>query len=474
MKVRFCIGIAVMIILLMVGISSVRTLQVNAANVQGGVPGEAWVTDYVSTDPDAGYHTSIALDDDNGDRPWIAYYNTTNGSLMVAHYVGVGNGNCNANDAWICTEVDQVDGESKGLYTSIAVHPDTNPDPFLSTWKVGVSYYDATYSTLKYAQYRCSFGNCEWTIQTVDSSSGGGDITGKFTSLKFSSDGTANISYNMSDDMGDFTWEMLKYAYYVGSGSGDCGDDNDWVCQDIDGAFVSYGVNFGAYTSLDLDNEDRVYISYYDGNAGDLKLAYYVGFGGACGTGGDWECIVIDDGDGDEVGLFSSVHAINDNDDMMSIAYYNQTAGQLMYAYDTPGTGNCAPSNTWRCMVMDQVGADLTQMSISLAVSETDVPMIAYSDDESEQMPLILKVTSPAPSEPYANCGGEILYSWWCRTVDNANWDLQVADYAGMAIKSNGMAVIAYSEYDSRYEEDEMHLKVTYQAFEAMIPLVAK
>ena len=189
MKARFCIGIAVMIILLMVGISSARTSSVNAANVQGGSPGEAWVTDYVSTTPDAGYHVSIALDEDNGGRPWVAYYNKTNGSLMVAHYVGVGNGDCNANDAWKCEEVDFVSGESKGLYTSIVVHPDTNPDPLINTWKVGVSYYDASYSTLKYAQYRCNIWPCEWTIQTVDISFGDADITGQFTSLKINSNG---------------------------------------------------------------------------------------------------------------------------------------------------------------------------------------------------------------------------------------------------------------------------------------------
>ena len=215
-----------------------------------------------------------------------------------------------------------------------------------------------------------------------------------------------------------------------------------------------------------------MYISFYDGNSGDLKLAYYYGFGGAC-VNTAWQCVVIDDGGGDDVGLFTSLHALNDSDDMMSIAYYNKTAGRLMYAYDTPATGNCSAGNTWYCMVMEEVGIGLTQMSISLAVSETDVPMIAYSDADDSQVP-VLKAASPAPSESYANCGGEILYSWWCRTVDAANWDLTVAEYAGMALNANRMAVIAYSEYDARYGEDEMHLKVTYQAYELMLPLVSK
>ena len=473
MKVRFCIGIAVMIVLLMVGISSARTSQVNAANVLVDGPGEAWVTEYVSTSPDAGYHVSIAIDEDDSNTPWVAYYNKTDGSLMVAHFVGVGNGDCSANDAWKCEQVDYEAGGSKGLYTSIDVHPDTNPSPFLSTWEVGVSYYDAGYKTLKYASYSCPLiGECEWSVGTVDGSSGA-DSVGQYTSLKIGSDGTPQISYYMYDDEGDFRLEKLKYAYFVGSGEGNCGDYNNWECTIIDYASALSGqTNFGAYSSLDLDNEGRVYISFYDGVNGDLKIAYYQGFGGAC-MNTAWHCVVIDDGDGDDEGLFSSLHALNDTDDMMSIAYYNKTAGLLMYAYDTTGTGNCAPSNTWQCMVMEDVGADLTQMSISLAVSDTNVPMIAYSDDEMSQT-MILRVASPAPFESYANCGGEILYSWWCRTVDGANWDLEDAEYAAMAIKSNGKAVIAYSENDSRYGKAEMHLKVTYQGFESMLPLVAK
>jgi hypothetical protein len=89
-------------------------------------------------------------------------------------------------------------------------------------------------------------------------------------------------------------------------------------------------------------------------------------------------------------------------------------------------------------------------------------------------MPMRLKVASPAPFESYANCGGEILYSWWCRVVDNANWDLREAQYAAMAIKPNRMAVIAYSEWDERNLPGQYNLKVTYQAFELMLPIVAK
>jgi hypothetical protein len=231
--------------------------------------------------------------------------------------------------------------------------------------------------------------------------------------------------------------------------------------------------NYGGYSSLDLDNEDRVYISYYGGASGRLKLAYYYGFGGSCSNTA-WQCEVVDYGDGDDVGLFTSLHAKDNAADTMRVAYYNKTAGALMLASNSGSSGNCGPSGTtWYCVLIETIGTDLTQMSISLAVDQGQIPMIAYADDNDPQE-LTLKVASPAFFASYANCGGEMLYDWYCRTVDGANWDLKVAEYAGIAMKSNGMAVVAYSEYDSRYGENEMYLKVTYQAYESMLPVVAK
>ena len=163
MKARFCIGFSAMILLLMLGAGSVRTAQVNAADLQSA-PREAWLSEYISTDPDAGSHVSIAFDEEHGNHPWIAYYDETNESLMVSHFTGGGNGNSAANDDWLC---DEVDTGGVGQYNSIDVFPDTNPDPFQSTWKVGVSYFDATNRSLKFAQYTCPSFICAWSIETV-------------------------------------------------------------------------------------------------------------------------------------------------------------------------------------------------------------------------------------------------------------------------------------------------------------------
>jgi hypothetical protein len=470
MKVRYCIGIIVIIVLLAGGISIARTSQVNAANSSlAGEPAEVWVTDYISDLTNSGSHVAIAIDEQHDNTPWIAYYSQTYESLMVAHYVGAGEGNCNANDAWYCEMVDRVAGEVKGLYTSIDIHPDTNPEPFLSSWKVGISYFDEAHQSLRYARYACTLGgDCEWTAQTVDSPADGADTVGKFTSIKYTADGIANISYYASDDVGDFTQEMLKYAYYAGSGN--CGDDNNWVCQVIDSAYST----IGTHTSLDLDYEDRVFISYYDGINGALKYAYYMGFGGSCGTGGDWECQFIDERATGEVGLFSSMHARKSSEDYMRIAYYHKTDGMLMYAYDIDGTGNCGQNSGWQCNEIEEIGAGSSQMGISLVVDGDGNPVIAYAAQSSEVAPLSLKIATRAPFETYANCGEELFYSWWCRTVENGGAYEEEAQFVGLGIKTNGLPIIAYSELDTYAYPQEYNLKIAYQAALTLLPLVVK
>lgn len=88
--------------------------------------------------------------------------------------------------------------------------------------------------------------------------------------------------------------------------------------------------------------------------------------------------------------------------------------------------------------------------------------------------PLGLKVASPAFFESYANCGGELIFDWWCREVDNGNDYLDVAQYVGLAVKPNGLAVIAYSETDEYEYPVATNLKFAYQTMRTVLPLVAK
>ena len=65
------------------------------------------------------------------------------------------------------------------------------------------------------------------------------------------------------------------------------------------------------------------------------------------------------------------------------------------------------------------------------------------------------------------NCGdvppGYLFMYWQCETVDNASGYTSEADYASVALASNGLAIIAYTENDDYYTINR--LKVAYQVF---------
>ena len=103
-------------------------------------------------------------------------------------------------------------------------------------------------------------GTCDngWYCITVDSS---GDVN-YFTSLALDSNNKVHISYY------DYDNKRLKYA--TNALNGTC--DNGWYCTTVD----SNG-DVGMTSSLALDSNNKVHISYWDVTNGDLKYAYTLG-----------------------------------------------------------------------------------------------------------------------------------------------------------------------------------------------------
>ncbi|MCD4666332.1 hypothetical protein K8R47_00815 [archaeon] len=148
-----------------------------------------------------------------------------------------------------------------------------------------------------------------WSNEIIDF---GGDV-GKFTSLAFDSNDIPHISYN------DNTNDDLKYAKYV-STNGNCGPSNSWQCTTIDS-----GGDVGKWTSIAVDSNDNIHISYYDLTNKDLKYAYY---------DGSWDILTIDD-IGDK-GMYSSIAVdSNDNPHISYMKENNPYPGftTLKYAY---------------------------------------------------------------------------------------------------------------------------------------------
>jgi hypothetical protein len=198
------------------------------------------VVNAVDTAGVVGSHTSLVLD--ASDYPVIAYYDETNADLKVVHCNDV---NCSGGNESIAT-VDAVGGV--GTYNSLALDAFGYPV---------ISYYDETNGDLKVVH--CGNANCTSgnVIQTVDSLG----TVGLYTSLALTSSGNPVVSYYDAAN-GD-----LKLAL---CGNANCTSGN--IIQTVDGAG-----SVGYYTSLAIGPSGSLFISYYDGTNGNLKLAILAG-----------------------------------------------------------------------------------------------------------------------------------------------------------------------------------------------------
>ncbi|MGQ9733304.1 MAG: hypothetical protein ACUVX8_18765 [Candidatus Zipacnadales bacterium] len=293
----------------------------------------------------------------------------------------------------------------------------------------------------------------------------GAPTYGQYASLKYTADGKAQIAYYTSSSMFD---DELHYAYPVVSG-GNCGVGSaagKWQCDTIDS-----GDQVGQYASLDLTYScplEIPHIAYYDGGAGDLKLAYYagMGYGGHC-THPYWYCQTVDGTDGTNVGRAVSIHAPANSMDTLRFAYYDWSHGTLKYAVDVSGSsGNCGAGNSFQCDTIEGIGGGPSK-AISLAVDGSNVPIIAYRKPVG-LLPPQLKVAQPAFS--LGNCGPGS--TWQCATVDAGSAEEGEADYVSIALDPNDLAMIAYSAWSILL--DTYDLKIAYQRIAIYLPIVIK
>lgn len=420
-----------------------------------------WSSQYIQreSDPprDVGRYVSMALRPFDGSLA-ISYYDATNADLMVAIPAPNHSGNCGTSNNWLCDSMDGGGGLNTGMFTSIDIWGSS-----ANNWKLGISYFDATNRALKAAIWTCSLGSCVKDIITVTAPDAPEDSIGLYSSFKFSSTGNAAIAYFQTSS--PYLDSDLFYAEQVPS-LGNCGEGAAvglWNCT-----LISILNGEGRYASLDFNFGNTPYIAYYSVYDGQLRLAYHESSAAFCDEF-DWTCLTLDGGAAD-VGYFASLIAPQSSDDPIRVAYYDKTNGYLKY-YD---------SDWGEPVVVDGMGSSLDPMGISLALDNEGYPVIAYQQIVSDLSNPDLRIARPYivyGTEPYGNCGdlppGYLFQYWQCKTLDYDGQYSGEAYYASMAINSNGMVGIAYSEYDTY--DYFMSLKFIYQhLFRTLMPITPR
>jgi hypothetical protein len=242
--------------------------------------GSAWAVQTLDSIGGIHSYTSLALDAKG--YAHISYFDGANHNLKYASWNG---------SAWSFQIVDM--SGFAGEYSSLKL--DSNGYPH-------ISYYDTSNGCLKYA----SWTGTNWTIQIVDSK---GNV-GISTSLTLDSQNNPRISYV------DITNNLIKYAYL---------SDSTWNTQTIAttkyGDYVKFFNTSLDYTSIALDSKDNTFISYVDGEARNLKLAF--------SNGTTWTIQTVDSTF--DSGWTSSL-ALDSNNGVHISYYVGKNIGDLMYA----------------------------------------------------------------------------------------------------------------------------------------------
>jgi hypothetical protein len=295
----------------------------------------SWVNISVDTAGFVGYWTSIAID--SNDAVHISYQDNANDNLKYATCAS----SCSSASSWTTTSVDWPG--TVGSYTSIAI--DSND-------AVHISYYDDTNKELKYATCASSCSSASsWTKISVDS-----DIpahVGYWTSIAIDSNDAVHISYYVAIN------QDLKYATCASS----CSSASSWTTTSV----VTTGA-VGSFTSIAIDSNDAVHISYYDGTNDDLK---YATCASSCSSASSWTTTSVDT-TGD-VGSFTSI-AIDSND-AVHISYYDTTNKDLKYA---TCASSCSSASSWTTTSVDTTG--IVGPYTSIAIDSNDAVHISYRD----------------------------------------------------------------------------------------------
>jgi hypothetical protein len=458
-RTRLAAFISLIILTMLLGVSvaaAQKSGRITPDSSSSAGAGVSWWPQYIQQvdyPNNVGAYVSLAINPlDN--LPHVSYYDGYNGDLMYAHYVGKGLGNCGTGNNWHCESIDTAGNVGTATSIDIWQVDDTH-------YRVGISYHDIDNGALKFISWTCGQLTCtiKNDVVVADATLALVDI-GRYSSLKFGTDGTPLIAFYRNSSLGN---DSLMTATYTG-GAENCGGDDGWSCTVIDN-----GDQVGQYVSLDRTYDGSPYLAYYVASTGDLKVAYYLGIADPdCYADNGWYCPVIDSAG--DVGKFASItaqHMVGDQ--IFRIAYYDATNHHLKY-YD-PGFGTP--------FVVDEMGTSTSPMGISMDVDINGFPIIAYQQILTEFSQPELHVARPYQAYDdgnFGNCGdippGYLFLFWRCIVADHAGQYLEEAEYVSINT-SGGAPKIAYSEFLSiDVGDNAMSLKYLSERVQLFLPLL--
>jgi hypothetical protein len=418
-----------------------------AVTAASGAPGllAPWVITTVDSVGDTGRYASLALHPQTG-HAYVTYVKKPNDAIETAHYTPRA-GNCSPNTDWTCNDSGFF---SQGRYVSLE---------FALSGDCRRAYQSADARELRLNFFQGCFGqggvSSDANIETVASGE-----TGRYNSLKIDFAGTFHLAFQSVTST-----SALQYAVPT-NGPANC---NFARCDVIDS-----GLQVGTGASLGLNGVGVARIAYR-GGGGHLKYASNIsGTAGNCGPNGTWQCDPIDGSAivSQSISLYEPQCFLCSPGDVTRIAYYDLTSAYIKIAVFKGSGGNCGPVNTWQCDSIAGVGS-VGVPGVSLA-AYGDTPLIAYYDaNDYVQSPHgVLKIARPAAALGLlnGNCGpGNPFGTWQCDTLDDGGFfSNSVGQYPSLAVNSAGLATIAY------YDATDGKLKVAYQRFKTLLPLIAR
>ena len=233
----------------------------------------------------------------------------------------------------------------------------------------------------------------------------------------------------------DATNADLKFAACDLSTSayGNCIQAEDWSKATVDSAG-----SVGRYSSLSVNVNADPMVSYFDHSNQDLKFAICdlsASANGNCDQTSDWSTVTVDSAG--SVGEYTAIAADTNGSPMIS--YHDTSNKNLKFAVcdlSTSANGNCDQTSDWSTVTVDSQGS-LGRFT-SIAVGTEGDPLISYHSDSSADLMLAVCDLSASAN---GNCNQTA--DWSTTTVDSEG---TVGDYTSIAVDPNGDPVISYRD----------------------------